>query len=111
MNRHVIGRLIAAAAITVTGVAVAPAPASAAVGLQVWFDANKSGQYRNIQGSISNFDGYNDVVSSVVANGSAWCLFEHKDFGGRQLRVTKGQYIANLTNVGFNDIASSAKRC
>ena len=37
-----------------------------------------------------------------MANGSAWCLFEHKDFGGRELRVRQGEYISNLTFASQN---------
>lgn len=52
---------------------------------------------------------FNDTISSVRLRGSLTVasLYEHKEFVGRCLTVTKD--IPNLVDEGFNDVASSVK--
>ena len=54
---------------------------------------------------FSQINGWNDVVSSVKADGAAWELYTDKDYEGERMVVPNGHTI----NVYHNDMYSSAR--
>lgn len=48
------------------------------------------------------------ILASTPMSASATCyIFEHKDYGGRVIKMEKGTYIENFQSINFNDMASS----
>lgn len=89
-----------------------PQPGNPGRGGQACFynDAGFSGAAFCLQSGQTNTalggTGFNDTISSItVTPGTSVLVCEHKDFGGRCLRINRN--VRNLSNFNFNDLISS----
>lgn len=102
-----IGRALA----VVLSLAAPLAPAWAADEIILYSRPNFQGDQLRVRGDVQNLREYdmNDEVSSVIVMDGEWGLFQHKDFGGRGVRLRPGSY-PNMEAAGMEDDEISSVR-
>jgi hypothetical protein len=70
-----------------------------------WDDDFKGDSFRTTQDQLNLEGGWNDRISSIVVTSGEWEFFQHREFGGRVLKLNPGRY-PRLEREWFHEISS-----